>query len=166
MLTESKEAFGRAGHRLCRVIKVTAARTLVFLLVGCSGLPTPAEQDQLVARGELPLHKVSSRPVLVNWGPPTYSSRQHVQFFPLSSGQWIPSFRVQLGEYPKDWDLSTVVGDGLFLAYADRGEVLGFFEERLVYRERLPIEQVHSLGKQWQRETQFKTRLEGNGPLR
>ncbi len=135
-----------------------------MLLCGCSALPSPAEQERLVARGELPLHQISSRPVLSGWGAPSYSSLQRCQFFPLTTGSWMPSFRVKLGEFPQDWDLSTIIGDGLFLAYADREEVLGFYDDRLVYREQLPADQIHALGKQWQREAQFKTRLEGGGP--
>lgn len=136
---------------------------VLTLAVACSSLPSLDEQQTLVRNGELPLHTVTSRPVLAEWGTPTYSSVQHVQFFPLTSGQWVPNFRVHLGEYPKGWDMSTVAGDGLFVAYADRGEVLGFYEDRLVYRESLPAQDIHALGKQWQREAKFKTRLEGGG---
>ncbi len=135
-----------------------------LLLSACSSLPSPAEQERLVAQGELRFQQISSRPVLSGWGTPSYSSLQRCQFFPLTTGNWVPNFRVKLGEFPKDWDLSTIVGDGLFLAYADRGEVLGFYEDRLVYREQLPADQIHALGKQWQREAQFKTRLEGGMP--
>lgn len=133
-------------------------------LSACSSLPSPLEQERLVAQGELRLHHISSRPVLAAWGAPSYSALQRCQFFPLSTGNWLPNFRVKLGEFPPDWDLSTIVGDGLFLAYADRGEVLGFYEDRLVYREQLSADHIHALGKQWQREALFKTRLEGGPP--
>ncbi len=167
MLSEAKGwAWGGGVRRWWFLRSAVPTLAAVALLVGCGGLPSLPEQQAIVARGELPLHQLSSRPILTAWGTPTYASVQRVQFFPLTSGQWVPSFRVQLGEYPKDWDLSTVVGDGLFVAYPDRGEVLGFYEDRLVYRETLPADQVHGIGKQWQREARFKTRLEGGGPSR
>ncbi|MEK6619069.1 MAG: hypothetical protein AABY90_10285, partial [Nitrospirota bacterium] len=50
--------------------------------------------------------------------------------------------------------------EALFLGYADRGERRGFLEDRLVYREQMPAEKIHAVGKQWKREELFKTRLE------
>lgn len=147
-----------------RVPRIACLVLASLLVGGCSGMPSPSEQSRLVAQGDLRLQQVSSQAVLAGWGPATYSVLQHSQFFPLASGNWIPNFRVKLGEYPKDWDMTTVVGDGLFLAYAERGELLGFFEDRLVYREQLSGEQLHTVGRQWQREARFKTRLEGGRP--
>lgn len=138
----------------------------LLFVAGCSGLPSLAEQRRMVADGDLRLQQVSDQAVLDGWGAPSYSSVQRVQFFPLSSGNWMPSFRIKLGEVPQDWDLTTVLGDGLFLAYAERGEMLGFYEARLVYRERLPPEHIHALGKQWERESLFRTRLENPGGIR
>ena len=51
-------------------------------------------------------------------------------------------------------------GDGYFLGYPDRGELLGFLNDRLVYRERLSADEIHAIGKMWKRESMFKTRLE------
>lgn len=153
----------RVGWMWTRWLLVSSWAAVLAMPMACSSLPSLDEQQALVRAGQLPLHAVTSGPVLSQWGTPTYSSIQRVQFFSLTNGQWVPNFRIRLGEYPKGWDLSTVSGDGLFIAYADRGEVLGFYEDRLVYRESLPAQEIHTLGKQWQRETKFKTRLEGGG---
>ena len=135
----------------------------LLILSACSVVPSMEEQRRLVAQGNLRHQQITSRAVLTEWGPPSYTALKATQFFPLTTGNWIPDFRVRVGEYPKEWDLSTIYGDGLFVAYADREELLGFYENRLVYRERLPREEIHALGKQWQREGLFKTRLEGSG---
>ena len=81
-------------------------------------------------------------------------------FFVLSDGSWIPHFRVKVGESPPNWDLSTVFGAGTFWAYEERETVLGFYQERLVYRESLGKDHIQALGKLWQREALFKSRLE------
>ncbi|MFO0773237.1 MAG: hypothetical protein U0172_01055 [Nitrospiraceae bacterium] len=142
-------------------VRVLTALIVLVVCGGCQSMPTVAEQQAAVKKGDLTVHKISSAPILAEWGAPTYRSMQHVQFFPLKNGQWMPNFRVPLGDYPKDWDLTTTSADTLFWAYADRGEVLGFVEDRLVYREAMTAEKVHVLGKQWEREARFKTRLEG-----
>ena len=85
----------------------------------------------------------------------------------------MPRFRVALGEPPAGWNSEVISGEGYFLAYPDRGELLGFLKEevyilelfglqkeRLVYREHLPAEQIHLVGKAWQREDRFKSGLE------
>ena len=118
------------------------------------------EQRRLIAGGGLPVHKVSRQAVLFEWGAPTYQSVQPTQFFVLSDGSWIPHFRVKVGESPPNWDLSTVFGAGIFWAYEERETVLGFYQERLVYRESLGKDHIQALGKLWQREALFKSRLE------
>lgn len=117
------------------------------------------DQKSLVQRNEFRLHQLGSEAVLQSWGPPAYESRDLTQFFRLSNGQWMPQFRVPLGESPKGWDLSVEAGFGYFLAYPDRGELLGFFEDRLVYREQLKAEQIHAIGAAWQREALFRSKL-------
>jgi hypothetical protein len=47
-----------------------------------------------------------------------------------------------------------------FWIYPERGEVLGFVDDRLIYREQLATQRLHKLAKQWRYEQQFKTRLE------
>ncbi|MGE3153669.1 MAG: hypothetical protein AB7G48_13365 [Nitrospiraceae bacterium] len=133
---------------------------LYFAGLSCSGLPPMAEQRRLIAAGGLPVHKVSRQAVLFEWGTPTYQSVQPTQFFVLSDGSWIPHFRVNVGESPSNWDLAMVAGDGIFLAYEEREMMLGFYQERLVYRESMGQDQIQAMGKLWQREALFKTRLE------
>ncbi len=139
---------------------LSAALVVALMVAACTAVSLPDEQRRLVAEGDLRLQQITSRAVLAAWGRPSYSSVQRTQFFPLTAGNWVPGFRVKLGDLPAEWDLTTVIGEGLFLAYVDRGEVLGFYEDRLVYREHLPEKQIHALGKEWRREALFRTRLE------
>jgi hypothetical protein len=131
--------------------------SLWLLLPACS-LSLP-EQKALIQRHDLRLHKLSSEAVLQSWGAPAYEHRELTQFYRLSNGQLVPQFRVPIGESPKDWDLSMELGEGYFLAYPDRGELLGFFDDRLVYREQLKAEQIQEIGKGWRHESRFKMNL-------
>jgi hypothetical protein len=119
-----------------------------------------AEQRRMVAAGSLVSQQVSRQAILFEWGPPTYQLIQRTQFFVLSDGNWIPHFRVKVGEAPPNWDFSTVFGEAVFWAYEERETVLGFYQERLVYRELLGKDQIQAMGKLWQREALFKSRLE------
>lgn len=125
-------------------------------------LPPLEEQKTLLQSGQLRVHLVTSRAVLDVWGPPTYKHQEYTQFFTLESGMYIPFFRVPLGEAPVGWDNGVIPGEAQFLAYAGRGELLGFLEDRLVYREQLSAEGVHSIGKMWDREAKLKTQIEKN----
>lgn len=145
-------------HPICWVMVLSVG------CLGCSGLPSMSEQRRLIVEGGLPVHKVSRQAVLFEWGPPTYQSAQPTQFFVLSDASWMPHFRVKVGESPPNWDLSTVYGDAIFLAYEERETVLGFYQERLVYRESLGRDHIRAMGKIWQREALFKTRLESSAP--
>ena len=51
-------------------------------------------------------------------------------------------------------------GDALFLAYPDRGWLVVFLEERLVYSEAMTAAQLHALGRSWKHEEKFRSRLE------
>jgi hypothetical protein len=75
----------------------------------------------------------------------------------------MPRFRVPLGEPPQGWTTVIIYDDSLFYGYADRGELLGFAEGHLVYREQLPAAEIHSIGKAWAKDDQFKSRLESPG---
>lgn len=141
---------------------------LVLLLTACGPpfvLPSLDHQKRNIANNEIRLRALSSKAFLETWGKPTYRYRARVQFFPLENGNYLPRFRVPLGESPQGWDLTTVLEDALFLAYADRGELLGFIDQRLVYRERLSAEQVLAVVKQWKDEEQFRTGLEKALPV-
>lgn len=123
-------------------------------------LPPLEHQKRSLANNEIHLRALSSKAFLETWGQPTAVYRARTQFFPLENGNYLPLFRVPLGTSPQGWDSTTVLEEALFLAYADRGELLGFIDQRLVYRERLSSEQVMAVVKQWKSEEQFRTGLE------
>jgi hypothetical protein len=127
---------------------------LGLVLAACA--PSLDQQKAWVQQGDLKLEHISSRAVRDAWGAPAYEYKDFVQFYRLTNGQRVPQFRVPLGEAPTDWDASADMGVGTFLAYPDRGQIVGFLDDRLVYFEKLPAETVHELGKMWQREKQFR----------
>jgi hypothetical protein len=128
--------------------------SLALILVACA--PTLERQKDWVQNGNLRLEEISSRAVLDVWGVPAYEYKDFIQFYRLTNGQHVPQFRVPLGEAPNDWDSSADMGVGYFLAYPERGQIVGFLDDRLVYFEKLPAEKVHEIGKMWQREKQFR----------
>ncbi len=128
--------------------------SLAFVLAACT--PSLEQQKAWVQAGDLRLDKISSRAVLDAWGPATYEYKDFIQFYRVTNGQHVPQFRVPLGEAPNDWDSSADMGVGYFLAYADRGQIVGFLDDRLVYFEKLSPETVHEIGKMWQREKRFQ----------
>ena len=146
---------------LPRVILLTSISVLAALLGGCAKkLPSMEQQKAYLQNGQILVQQVTSQAVLDVWGPPTYQRREYMQFYTLENGEYVPFFRVPLGEAPHGWDNGVIPGEALFLAYADRGELLGFLQGRLVSRESLPTEKIHDIGKTWEREVRFKTQLE------
>lgn len=148
----------------------TRVLTAVILLSGlvamtaCSG-PTLAEQKAQILENKIHFDGLSIQAFLETWGKPAYQHRERMQFFTLSDGNSIPRFRTPLGEPPHGWSTAILSGDSIFFGYPDRGELLGFAEGRLVYREKVPADEIHELGKTWAREERFKTRLESpNAP--
>jgi hypothetical protein len=144
---------------------------LTLTMTAC--LPPLEEQKTLIRKNEIRIRGLSSRAFIETWGPPAYEHREQTQFFVTEHGIYIPRFRVPLGESPKGWTSEIVSGAGYFLGYPDRGELLGFLEEeayvfevlglgreQLVYREHLSAQQIHKIGKEWEREDRFKTPLE------
>ncbi len=127
-------------------------------------LPPLEHQKQSIASGDIRLRALSSKAFLETWGQPTYTHRGVTQFFPLKNGNYIPRFRVPLGEPPPGWDSAAVLDEALFLAYADRGELLGFIDNCLVYREHLSAEQILAVVKQWKSEELSRTGLEKSLP--
>ena len=83
-----------------------------------------------------------------------------MQFFEMPDGRLVPGFRVTLGEAPEGWDGDLASGIALFQVYTDRGWLLGFLNERLVYKERLSSDQLQALVERWKYESALKTRLE------
>jgi hypothetical protein len=131
---------------------------LSLLLAGCA---VPIEEQKAhIRNGDLGFRTLSPQAFVDTWGKPTYAHEQNTQFFSVGKGQYVPLFRVPSGEAPPNWDSRLISDYALFLVYADRGELLGFVGDRLIHHEQLPASQLHDIGKAWQRESRFKTRLE------
>lgn len=130
-------------------------------LAGCSGLPTLEQQEQLVRANNLTLDQITPRAVVNVWGKPPHHHSEFTHFFVMPDRTMVPRARVAAGEAPKGWDAGVHAGEGVFFAYPDRGWLLVFLDERLVYREELTAEQIQALVKSWAYEDRFKTRLDG-----
>lgn len=135
------------------------AAALGFAL-GCSWMPSLEEQSRHVKANELLLHQLTPPAFLDAWGPPAYQHVEFMQFFVMEDKSLVPRSRVAIGEAPGGWEVNLEAGDGLFLAYPDRGWLVVFFEGRLVYRESLTTVQLHALGRSWQHEDKFRSRFE------
>lgn len=133
----------------------------LIAVVGCKGMPTLEEQERLVKSNNLVLDHVTTRAVVNVWGEPPHYRSLFTHFFVMSDQRMIPSMRVVAGETPRGWSAEVHAGEGLFFAYPDRGWLLVFLEERLVYKEELKAEELRTLVKTWAYEDRFKTRLEG-----
>jgi hypothetical protein len=132
----------------------------ILALAACGYFLSLEEQKARIMNGDVQFRVLSSRAFLETWGHPTYRHYERMQFYPIKGGNYVPRFRVPTGEHPPGWTSTVVSEPALFFGYADRGELLGFINDRLVYRERMPAEQVHAVGNVWKRESLFKTRLE------
>lgn len=128
---------------------------------GCKGLPTLEEQEQLVRANKLVPERLTTRAVVNVWGKPPHHHSEFTHFFVMPDRSMIPRSRVVAGEAPKGWDAGVHAGEGVFFAYPDRGWLLVFLDEQLVYKEELKAEQFHALVKAWAYEDRFKTRLDG-----
>lgn len=129
------------------------------LLAGCSGMPL-AEQEQHVRDNDLVLRKLEARAFVRAWGQPTYQHTEYTPFFGMKDGSLVPRSRIPLGEPPKGWEAMIDAGEGLFLAYPDHGWLVVFLDEVFVYREALSAEKLHEIGRAWQHEDKFRTRLD------
>jgi len=118
------------------------------------------EQKRLIRQNDMRVQRLTPRAFVEVWGKPTYAHQQFSQFFVMKDGSLIPQSRLALGGAPQGWDTGLDAGDALFVGYADQGWLFVFFDDRLVYRESMPAEKIHALGKTWKYEEQFKTRLE------
>lgn len=147
-----------------RIVRAVPGLLVLLVVIGCHGMPPLGEQERLVRERQLTPWQVSPKAVVNVWGKPVYHHGEFTQFFVMPDMTMIPRSRVASGEVPAGWDAAVDAGDGVFLGYPDQGWLLVFFDDRLVYREELPADQVHKLGKAWQYEDRFKTRLEGASP--
>ncbi len=129
-------------------------------VLGCSGMPPLEEQERHVQNNELLLNRLSPPAFVRAWGMPTYQRIEFMQFFGMKDGELIPRSRLGSAEPPRGWEIHIEAGDALYLAYPDRGWLVVFFEERLVYREALTASQLHELGRSWRHEEKFRSRFE------
>jgi hypothetical protein len=136
-----------------------AAALLVFS--SCMFVPPPLEeQKRQIDAGQFYGRILEPRAFLELWGEPTYLHTETAQFLRAPDGRYVPVFRLGMGEVPAGWDGSIVVESCQFMAYPERGELLGFVHDQLLYREQLSTQAIHAIAKKWQYEGQFKTRLE------
>jgi hypothetical protein len=146
--------------RLARWASVLVVGMAMGSVLGCSGMPSLEEQERHVRANELLLHRLTPSAFVRGWGLPTYQHTEFMQFFGMKDDELIPRSRLAIGEPPRGWEVRIEAGDALFLAYPDRGWLVVFFEERLVYREKLTAAQLHELGRSWQHEDKFRSRFE------
>ena len=132
--------------------------------LACSG-PTLEEQKKQILNNKIHFEGLTVQAFTETWGKPAYTHRERMQFYVLENGNSMPRFRVPMGEAPEGWSNAFISEDSTFFGYPDRGELLGFVDGRLVYREQAPAAEVHSIGKMWAREDLFKTRLETPVPV-
>lgn len=151
---------GRAVWKTAQIAHVLCAVVALVGAAGCKGMPTLVEQERLVRENNLMLERVTSRAVVNVWGEPPYYQSQFTQFFVMPDLSMIPSSRVALGETPRGWSAGVYAGEGVFFAYPDRGWLLVFLDEQLVYKEELKAEEMRALVKAWAYENRFKTRLD------
>lgn len=134
---------------------------VMVILAVMGGCAVPLEEQKShIRKNSLPFQVLTTQAFFETWGKPTYVHQEHTQFYPVKTGNYVPRFRAPLGEAPPGWDASVVSEPAVFLGYVDRGELLGFIDDHLVYREQMTASQIHEIGKNWQHEAIFKTRLE------
>jgi hypothetical protein len=141
---------------------ILLAAVMFLSTMACKGL-TLEEQKAQILDNKIHFNGLTSQAFLETWGKPTYTHRERVHFYKLEDGNSVPNFRAPMGEPPQGWTTVIIFDDSLFFGYAERGELLGFAEGHLVYREQMPAAEIHSIAKAWAREDQFKTRLETPG---
>ena len=154
-LTPTLQKSARAVILLCGLVALVDGG-------GCKGLPTLEQQELLVRANNLVLDQITTRAVVNVWGKPAHHHSEFTQFFVMPDLSMIPRSRVAAGEAPKGWSSYAGIhaGEGVFFAYPDRGWLLVFLDEQLVYKEELKAEELRALVKAWAYEDRFKTRLD------
>jgi hypothetical protein len=147
-----------------RVCAITVMLGFFVATLACSGL-TLEEQKTQIRNNKIHFEGLTGQAFLETWGKPAYTHRERMQFYMLDDGNSIPRFRAPMGEAPQGWSLGIISEDSTFFGYPDRGELLGFVDGRLIYREQVPAAEIHSIAKMWAREDLFKTRLETPVPV-
>ena len=141
-------------------VAIAVGTLSLVLMFGCIGMPTLPEQEQKILSNDLTLRKLEPRAFVRAWGQPTYQHMEFMPFFGMKDGSLIPRSRLAVGEAPPGWEAGVDAGDALFLAYPDRGWLVVFLDEVLVYREELSAEKLHEIGHTWAHEEKFRTKLE------
>lgn len=155
-----RENFSMRWPNPYRVVGWLSGLVVGSVFAACSSLPSMDQQEWLVRENSILVHRLTA-PAIVNiWGKPSYHHAEYTQFFVMKDQSMVPRSRVPVGEAPAGWEAGFDVGEGVFFAYPDRGWLLVFVDDELVYREELQADQLHKLGKAWQHETQFKTHIE------
>ena len=135
------------------------ALSALVLMAGCMGMSL-AEQERKIRNNELPLRKLEPRAFVRAWGMPAYQHMEFMPFFGLKDGSLVPRSRVAIGTAPPAWEAIIDAGEALFLAYPDHGWLIVFLDETFVYREELPAEKLHEIGRTWAHEDKFRTKIE------
>ena len=146
---------------LTTVTRCLGGMLVLGLIVGCKSLPTLEQQEQLVQANNLVLDQITTRAIVNAWGKPPLYHSEFSHFFVMPDFSVIPRSRVATGEAPRGWKAGVHAGEGVYFAYPDRGWLLVFLDDRLVYKEELKAEELHALAKAWAYEDRFKTRLDG-----
>jgi hypothetical protein len=158
------ELFAGQARKLSRTVRVMPVLLAVLALaqlMGCKGMPTLPQQEQMVRANNLVLEQVTTRAVVNVWGKPPHHHSEFTHFFVMPDRSMIPRSRAVAGEPPKGWNAGVHAGDGVFFAYPDRGWLLVFLDELLVYKEELKPEQMQALVNAWAYEDRFRTRIDG-----
>jgi len=161
---ERRESGGwgrRAGLTQVRPLIVLCGLLAVIGVAGCKGAPTLAEQEQSVRANNLVPDRITSMAVVNVWGEPPHYRNEFIQFFVMPDLSMVPSSRVPLGETPRGWSAGVYAGEGVYFAYPDRGWLLVFLNDWLVYEEELKEKEMGELLKAWAYEDRFKMRLDG-----
>jgi hypothetical protein len=145
---------------LIRVIRSLGGILIFVLIVGCTSMPTLEQQERLVQANNLVLDQITTRAVVNAWGKPPLYHSEFSHFFVMPDFSVIPQSRVAAGEAPRGWKAGVHAGEGVYFAYPDRGWLLVFLDDRLVYKEELKAEELRALAKSWTYEDRFKTRLD------
>jgi hypothetical protein len=145
---------------LTKVIRCICGVVLLGLMVGCKSMPTLEQQEQLVQSNSLVLDQITTRAVVNAWGKPPLYHSEFSHFFVMPDFSVIPRSRVATGEAPRGWKAGVHAGEGVYFAYPDRGLLLVFLDDRLVYKEELKAEEFHAIAKTWAYEDRFKSRLD------